>query len=347
MIKATYSPCLLKFAFTARTSRETFHEKVTYILKVTDGDYTGVGEVPVFPSLQPSFKGYENFEKDLEYCCSHIEEYYAGRDLPENSAIAFGLETAFGDLNHGGLHIPFGPNAWNSGRKKFSINGLIWMSDITSMENQISNKLELGFKCLKLKIGANNFDSEIALLSSIRRSFPADILELRLDANGCFGPDDVLDRLERLAIFDIHSIEQPLPRNSAEMKKVIRNSPIDIALDEDMIERWWDKDRMIDWLGNLAPSYIILKPSLVGGFSMADQWIEVASSLGIGWWATSALESNIGLNAIAQWLASRNDAWTIRHGLGTGQIYLNNFESPIYLDGENLGYSQIKQWQPL
>ncbi|MDE6397296.1 MAG: o-succinylbenzoate synthase, partial [Muribaculaceae bacterium] len=223
----------------------------------------------------------------------------------------------------------------------------IWMNPVEAMERQIADKLSQGYKCLKLKIGANNFDNELKLLSEIRNIFSKEVLELRLDANGCFTEQNVYNSLEKLARFDVHSIEQPLPRNSSGMKDVIKHSPIDIALDEDMIERWWDETRMTDWLGDLNPSYIIIKPSLVGGFDMADKWIGVASALGIGWWATSALESNIGLNAIAQWLASRNDAWDIRHGLGTGQIYTNNFVSPIYLEGEKLGYSQTTKWQDL
>ena len=347
MLKASFYPYTLRFAFTARTSREVFHEKLTYILKVSDGEKTGVGEVAVFPSLQPSFKDRKTFERELQNVSDQIADIAEFGHLPENSAISFGVETALCDLFHGGTRLPFGVNDWNSGLKSLSINGLVWMSDIEEMERQIASKLESGFKCLKLKIGANNFDKELELLSAIRQSFPENVLELRLDANGCFTAADVLNKLEQMSVYGIHSIEQPLPRNSESMKETIRYSPIPIALDEDMIERWWCKDEMEEWLGNLSPAYIILKPSLVGGFGRADNWIDAAKSLGIGWWATSALESNIGLNAIAQWLGSRNDAWNIRHGLGTGQIYVNNFDSPIFLNGENLGYSPSKKWSAL
>lgn len=346
MLKAELIPYKLKFAFTARTSRETFREKLTYFIKITDGNKSGIGEIAFFPSLQPSFSNLKNFERELNDIVENINDFISGY-LPENSAIRFGLETAFGDLENGGNHAPFGENSWSKGERFFLINGLIWMNEIPTMEKQIADKIEKGYTCLKLKIGANNFEKEIELLKNIRSSFPNDRLEIRLDANGCFNQQNVMECLNRLSAFDIHSVEQPLPRDSEEMAEIIKTSPIAVALDEDMIERWWSIERKAEWLERLHPQYIIIKPSLIGGFMQADEWIDVASKLNIGWWATSALESNIGLNAITQWLAVRNDAWNMRHGLGTGQIYKNNIESPIYLNGEALYYDSNKDWQAL
>lgn len=347
MLEASFTTRRLQFAFVAHTSRETFRQKVTYYVRVSNGTVNGVGEVAVFPSLQPSFTSFDKFEILLRDVCRDIEEYVNGRHWPDNSAVRFGFETALGDLAHGGRHLPFGVNEWCEGKRPLLINGLVWMNDVETMERQIGEKIDAGFKCLKLKIGALDFERELAMIRYIRSTFPVSTLEIRLDANGAFKSDNVAQKLERLSSYDIHSLEQPLPRNSLSMARTITDSPIPIALDEDMIERWWSVERMTDWLGNLNPAYIIIKPSLCGGFEIADTWIDVARNLGIGWWATSALESNVGLNAIGQWLGSRSDAWDMRQGLGTGQIYTNNIASPIVQQGERLIYQSTGQWDAI
>ena len=199
---------------------------------------------------------------------------------------------------------------------------------------RIAEKLDAGFRCVKLKIGGINFDDEAELLANIRREFPSGSIELRLDANGAFTPQNALDRLNRLSEFDIHSIEQPIKSGQwEEMARLCRLSPIPIALDEELIGFHSDdfKTRLLD---TISPAYIILKPSLCGGFEESDRWIELAENRNIGWWATSALESNIGLNAIAQWVARYNP--TMPQGLGTGALYTNNFPSPLQLEGDNM-----------
>ncbi len=339
MLRATVDPYTLRFAFTAHTSRETFTEKDTFFLRVYDDrcpEVCGIGEVAVFPSLQPSFDAPENFREELNTVASYINDYATGRELPRNSAIRFGVETALRDLAHGGAGKLYDSKELATLSGGIRINGLVWMNDAETMRRQITEKLDAGFKCLKLKIGAIDFDAEVKLLEMVRHDFPADILEVRVDANGAFTPSNVMQKLEALAKFDLHSIEQPLPRDTPEMSEVCRNSPIPVALDEDMIERWWEDERKYDWLQRIRPAYIVLKPSLVGGFEAADSWIRIANQLDIRWWATSALESNVGLGAIAQWLSKYPEALDIPQGLGTGQIYLNNTPASTRLVGERL-----------
>lgn len=339
MLKAEIIPYTLFFKFLARTSRETFTQKKTYFIEVFD-DKTptlrGIGEVAVFPSLQPSFTNFEDLELQLTEITTNIDEYFKGKTLPENSAIRFGVETALKDYCNscnGSLYNSAILDKVNGG---ILINGLIWMNSIQSMLQQIEEKLNEGFKCLKLKIGAACFEEELELIRKIRAHYTKNILEIRVDANGAFKPNDVFEKLDKLAALDIHSIEQPLKRDNSFTKEVCRHSPVDIALDEDMIERWWSKEQMAEWLKDISPKYIIVKPSLIGGFDMADKWIDVAENLGIGWWATSALESNIGLNAITRWLATHPDNLDIPHGLGTGEIYSNNVSSKVYRHGQRI-----------
>lgn len=338
-MRAEFYPYTLKFAFTAHTSRETFTEKPTFILKVYDSenpDVWGTGEVAFFPSLQPSFTDMPTLRKELRQVCDNIDDYINGKELPRNSAIRFGFESALADYAHGGKGLLYPSATLQSIREGITINGLVWMNSLEKMQRQKDEKIKAGFKCIKLKIGAEDFDSEVALIDSIRAVYPASELTLRVDANGAFKAGDVMEKLERLARYDIHSIEQPLVRSHPKMEEVCRLSPVPVALDEDMIERWYDEEEMYGMLTRLRPSYIIVKPSLIGGFEHADRWINVAESLGIGWWATSALESNVGLSAIAQWLATHPDNLDIPHGLGTGQIYTNNLPSNIRLKGEKI-----------
>lgn len=339
MLRAEVSPYKLKFAFVAHTSRETFTEKTTYFVNIFDTDNPScksIGEVAAFPSLQPSFTDSKSFEEQLQTVCNDINDYASGKTLPENSAIRFGIETALNSLIHDDGTV-FGRRAVDSIANGIRINGLVWMNDYPTMERQIGEKLDEGFRCLKLKIGALDFEMETKLIDTVRRTFSSSELEIRVDANGAFNDRDVMGRLDTLSRFDLHSIEQPVQRDSSSMSEICKYSPIPIALDEDMIERWWDEARMTDWLCSINPAYIVLKPSLAGGFEMADKWIKVADKSGIGWWATSALESNIGLSAIAQWLGTHPENLdALPHGLGTGQIYTNNIDAPIERRGERL-----------
>lgn len=343
MLKAFFTRRTLRFAFVAHTSRETFRTKRTYFIDICDSEQvnSGSGEVPIFPSLQPSFVDFESFEAELADVCANINDYAAGRELPLNSAIRFGVESALSVLRNDGTG-PFGLEAkWNViDSDGIPINGLVWMNDAETMARQIDEKLAEGFRCLKLKIGAIDFDRELELVRRVRNDFGPDKLTIRLDANGAFTADNALARLEALAPYSIHSVEQPVPRDSAVMAEVCRYSPIDIALDEDMIERWWTDEQRAEWLAKIAPRYIILKPSLCGGFAAADRWIETAESLGIGWWATSALESSLGLSAIMQWLGTHPEALNRYHGLGTGQIYTNDVWAGIVRRGERIMFVQ-------
>lgn len=339
MLRATVTPYTLRFAFTAHTSRETFTEKQTFYIRVFDDanpDIYGVGEVAVFPSLQPSFTTMDDFRKELDIVASNIDSYAAGHELPCNSAIRFGIETALSDLNHGGKGLMYEKQELERLNRGIRINGLVWMNDAATMRQQIGQKIEAGFSCLKLKIGAIDFDTELRMIEEVRRDFPADVLEIRVDANGAFNPGDAMRKLNALARYDLHSIEQPLPRDCDEIVNLCRCSPVPVALDEDMIERWWNTEQMHDWLSHIRPDYIVLKPSLVGGFDMAERWIKVATDLDVRWWATSALESNVGLGAIAQWVCRYPESMAIPQGLGTGRIYLNNTPPRTSLIGERL-----------
>ena len=339
MLKAEISSLTLNFGFVARTSRETFTTKETFFLEVFDANnprIRGVGEVPVFPSLMPSFKDRKTFLSQLDVFARNIDEYVHGRTLPENSAIRFGFESAMADFAYGGTGYLQPKEILENIKSGIRINGLVWMDSIENMSQQIGEKINSGFKCLKLKIGSHDFNRELYLLKAIRSEFPEERLEIRVDANGAFNEREVASRLDALASLGLHSIEQPLPRDSQEIANVCKNSPVPIALDEDMIERWWTRDHKIEWLAKIKPHYIVLKPSLIGGFDAADEWIEVARELDIRWWATSALESNVGLSAIAQWLASHPENLDMAHGLGTGQIYTNNPAGKVEIRGERL-----------
>lgn len=339
MLKCDIERYVLDFAFTARTSREVFKQKKTYFIRVYDTErpeVTGVGECPVFPSLQPSFRTFYDFEKLLGDVANNINHYTAEGNLPRNSAIRFGIESALSELHYGGKGQFVDNKILENIREGIVINGLVWMDSIDVMMRQLAEKIEQGFRCVKFKIGANRFEDELEFIQAVRSNFDDKSLMIRLDANGAFNEKDALKKLDALSAYAIHSIEQPVARDCSAMPEICRNSPIAVALDEDMIERWYSKEDKFDFLRRLSPSYIILKPSLAGGFRESDEWISTAHELGIGWWATSALESNIGLSATAQWLARYPENINIPHGLGTGLIYTNNIGNNVILKGEKL-----------
>jgi o-succinylbenzoate synthase len=256
-------------------------------------------------------------------------------------SIQFGLEQAFLSLHS---QDPFELFSSNFTQKEapIPINGLIWMGSEAFMLSQLEQKLQKGFRCIKMKIGAIDFETEIGILKSIRNNFSPEEIELRVDANGAFTPGDAMDKLNQLAKFQLHSIEQPIkPKQWDAMAKLCEDTPLPIALDEELIGVFdvTDKEKMLQII---RPQYIILKPSLVGGFHGSKTWIALAEKQGIGWWVTSALESNIGLNAIAQWTYTLKP--TMPQGLGTGSLYTNNIESPLVVKRGEIYYDLKKSW---
>jgi o-succinylbenzoate synthase len=262
--------------------------------------------------------------------------------LNDFPAVRFGIETAIRDLETGGNRLVF-PSSFTDGTYGIPINGLIWMGDPHNMLEQISRKLDAGFRIIKLKVGALAFRDELEVLETVRSDFSTSDLEIRLDANGAWSPAEALEKMTRLAAFGIHSLEQPIAAgNLEEMARVCAASPIPIALDEELIGVWKYAE-MRHLLEVIRPAYIILKPSLLGGLERSKSWIDLAGKLKIGWWITSALESNIGLNAIAQWTASLDPK--IPQGLGVGTLYSNNLPSPLEMKQDRLWHLPEKPWE--
>lgn len=337
MLKASWTKYTLRFLRRSRTSREVLDVKDTYFIKILDTEnptVAGYGEAGLFKGL--SADDTPDFTDILDSCCKSIDSIDIS-SIP-SSAIRMGIETALSDIATGGMHQPFYQGTIPPTR----INGLIWMGSKEFMLNEIEHKLQQGFKCLKLKIGGIDFDSELDILRSIRDRYDPRALTLRLDANGAFTAGNALERLELLSAFTIHSIEQPIKAGQPQaMALICHDSPIPIALDEELIglRSKKEKESLID---ELRPAYLILKPTLCGGFAESDEWVRLAEEKGIGWWATSALESNIGLNAIARWTAAH--AVEMPQGLGTGQLYTNNIDSPLELRGEYLTSNSDNIW---
>ncbi|CAM1348764.1 o-succinylbenzoate synthase [Tenacibaculum crassostreae] len=341
MIKATYQQYFLNFKQASGTSRGILRTKETWFLILEREGKYGYGECGLFRGL--SADDCSNYEEKLQWVCKNInlglEKLLI--ELIEYPSIQFGLEQAFLSL---GSKNPFElfPSGFTKGIQQIPINGLIWMGDKAFMQQQIKDKLQQGFTTIKMKIGAIDFDTEIELLQSIRKEFSAKEIELRVDANGAFSPDNALDKLKRLSELDLHSIEQPIKQGKwQEMAKLCENTPLPIALDEELIGVFSseEKEKCID---TIKPQYIILKPSLVGGFKGSNEWIQIASNHKAGNWITSALESNIGLSAIAQWTFTLNNP--LPQGLGTGSLFTNNFESPLEVTNGSLAYNSSKNW---
>ncbi len=339
-MRATWRKHRLQFVNPVKTSRNTMSYRDAWFLTIFDNGIAGIGECAPLPGL--SLDPTERVEKTLAEVCFLIENQktISNKIYLEFPAIKFAVEMAHLDFTQGGKGILY-DNDFVTGRQALAINGLIWMGSFDSMKLQIDEKIESGFTVIKLKVGSLKFDDELQLLTYIRSTYDQSI-ELRLDANGAFPADKTSEYLAELSQYNIHSIEQPIAvGQTADLKKLCKDSPIPIALDEELIPHQTVDDKR-SLLENIQPQYIILKPSLVGGFSGAEEWISIADSMGIGWWATSALESNIGLNAIAQWTASFKP--TIPQGLGTGQLYSNNLESPLEIANGKLRYNQNKTW---
>jgi o-succinylbenzoate synthase len=340
-MKAFYQKYFLNFKQASGTSRGVMRTKETYFLKVVDGDKIGYGECAVFKGL--SVDDREDYEAKLTGLCENInrdpEELWL--ELKEFPSIQFGLEQALLSVQKKNPFELF-PSKFTESKDTIKINGLIWMGTAAFMRQQIREKLDAGFLTLKLKIGAIDFEAEISLLKSIRKEFSSEEIEIRVDANGGFLPSEAMEKLKRLSEFKIHSIEQPIKQGQiAEMTELCSNTPLPIALDEELIGVF-DVTKKQEILQTIKPQYIILKPSLVGGFKGSAEWIQLAKNQHIGWWITSALESNIGLNAIAQWTYTLKN--NIPQGLGTGSLFTNNFESPLEVKGENLYYNNKIKW---
>jgi len=337
MLKASYQKYKLHFTQPVLTSRGAMPVKNGYFISVNNGTTTGVGECSFIEGL--SIDDIQNYESTLRTLCNFITNEHP--DLKLFPSMRFGLEMAMRDLETGGKKLLF-ESYFTKGKRQIPVNGLVWMGKHDFMLQQIKQKLNDGFNCIKIKVGAINFDEEVSLLSFIRKKFPADLVEIRLDANGAFAFSEVFKKLDTLAQFQIHSIEQPIKHGQIEfMKNVCDHSPIPVALDEELIGVYGTvQDDILDMI---KPAYIILKPSLLGGFKVCDEWIAKAEERNIKWWATSALETNIGLNAIAQWVFTKKNPMV--QGLGTGSLYSDNISSPLYISNGTLGYNPALVWE--
>lgn len=343
MKSATWKKYELNFKKPAGTSRGVILKKESYFIFLSDSkhpDVTGIGECGLLKGLSHDDK--PEYEKILNEVCDKINmQHLEDEELIEWPSIRFGYEMATIDLKNGGKRIFF-PTDFTDKNAKMKINGLIWMASFENMKLQIESKIAKGFDCIKLKIGAIDFDEEIELLKKIRKRFSNSDIEIRLDANGAFHKNEALEKLKRLSAFRIHSIEQPIKANQRhEMALLCKNSPIDIALDEELIGIH-SIDQKLKLLTEIRPKYIILKPSFLGGIVACNEWIKIAEANQIKWWITSALESNVGLNAIAQWTYTLGN--DMPQGLGTGQLYTNNFDSPLQIENGNLIFNKSNKW---
>jgi o-succinylbenzoate synthase len=339
-MKIDIFPYRLVFKRPAGTSRGIYTVRDVCYIHATSEEYPGVvgiGECAPLPKL--SCDDIKDYQHLLRSFCDDVTrtghiDYEAMRPYP---SMLFGLETALAHLERGSYNFYDTPFA--RGEAGIPINGLVWMGDFDYMLRQVEQKMEAGFRCIKLKIGAIDFDHELSLIRHVRSRFSASQIEIRVDANGAFTPANALDRLCRLAELDLHSIEQPIRAGQwEEMRRLTEQSPLPIALDEELIGLN-TVEKKIQMLEAVRPAYVVLKPSLHGGIAGSAEWIAEAERLGMGWWVTSALESNIGLNSIAQWCATLRT--TMPQGLGTGSLFTNNIEMPLRVKGDCL-WNEVK-----
>ena len=341
MLSAEYKAYTLTFIRPSGTSRGILYEKPSFFILLKKGNNYGVGECGLLPGL--SMEADQGYEEKLREIIDRLPS--EGPDLLAElkayPSIRFGLEMALMDLASQSPYHLF-PSDFTAGKSRQSINGLVWMGDIKFMKDQLAHRLKEGFTCIKLKIGAIDFEQEISLLKKIRQEFRPEEIEIRVDANGAFDPGAAMEKLKRLSDFDLHSIEQPIRQGQwLEMARLCADTPLPIALDEELIpiiERA-EKKQLLE---TIRPQYVIFKPSLIGGFESCEEWIELSSSYGTGWWVTSALESNVGLNAIAQWTFTLGNS--MPQGLGTGSLYTNNIPSPLFVSNGEIGYNPKKEW---
>jgi o-succinylbenzoate synthase len=345
-LKAQYYKHTLNFRFDAGTSRGVLKNKASYFIKIFDEntpEIFGLGEAGPLEGLSLDFGVLaENKIKEIVNNINlGVYRKFGDLDLDllNFPSVKFAIETAILDLQNGGKRMIF-KNDFFEKTERININGLVWMGSKDFMKKQIIEKLESGFDTIKLKIGAIDFNEEMELLRFIRKQFAASEISLRVDANGAFSVTEALGKLQTLSQFEIHSIEQPIKVNQwEEMAKLCEKTPVPIALDEELIENYASKEIL---LRTIKPHYIILKPSLMGGMSGSSEWIDKAKRLGIDWWMTSALESNVGLNAICQFAATYQNK--LPQGLGTGKLYDNNFDSPLEIQSGQIFYNQYYEW---
>ena len=339
---ATYHKYTLNFKQPSGTSRGILKTKETWFMILNKDGKQGFGECGILRGL--SIDDRSDYEETLSWTCQNIQ---LGLDvllqkLTEFPSIQFGLEMAFKSLQSIDPFELF-PSEFTNGADGIAITGLIWMGNEDFMKAQIKEKIAEGFKCIKLKIGAIDFNTEISLLKSIRKEFNSKDIELRVDANGAFTPVDALEKLKQLSEFDLHSIEQPIRAGQwHDMARLCDKTPLPIALDEELIGVF-NVTKKKELLQTIQPQYIILKPSFIGGFRGSKEWIELVESQKIGWWITSALESNVGLNAIAQWTYLLQTQ--MYQGLGTGGLFTNNFDSPLVVKNGTLQHDNSTKWK--
>ncbi len=344
MLQLSYKKHIFNFKRPAGTSRGVLRHKTSYFLTIWDTEnpeVKGIGECSTIKGLSPD--PWHDYEYTLNEMQKHPDpmDIWLNEGLKNFPSIRFGLETALIDMHRGGQQVLF-PSDFTRGKKGIPINGLIWMGDFNFMMQQVKEKTDAGYRCIKLKIGAIDFDKELELLHYIRNKYSPDKLELRVDANGAFLPSEAMEKLKRLSELQIHSIEQPIRAGQwDEMALLCKESPIPIALDEELI-RLKDREELRKMLQHIKPQYIVLKPSLLGGLSSAKQAVEEAEYANTGWWVTSALEGNIGLNALSQWTYLLESP--MPQGLGTGQLFTNNIPSPLTIKGDQLFYDTEKNW---
>ncbi|MEH6764946.1 MAG: o-succinylbenzoate synthase [Aequorivita antarctica] len=344
MLEASFQKHLLNFKRPSGTSRGVMNSKETYFLILKTEESFGVGECGLLRGL--SIDDRSDYEEELEGVCENIalgvseENLYEA--LQEFPSLQFGVETAFKSL-HSKNPFELFPSKFTLGESAIPINGLVWMGDKVFMNEQISEKLKQGFTCIKMKIGAIDFKTELELLKSIRKEFSSQEVELRVDANGAFSPKEALEKLKVLSDLKLHSIEQPIKQGQwQEMARLCEETPLPIALDEELIGIFSEEEKS-KLLNTVKPQFIILKPSLIGGFRGSDTWINFAEKHKTGWWITSALESNVGLNAISQYTFIKNSK--LPQGLGTGSLYTNNIDSPLEVSNGTLHYNPSAHWK--
>lgn len=340
-MKATHHKYLLDFKRPSGTSRGVLTQKETWFIVLEENGKKGIGECGILRGL--SIDDRDDYEEKLIWTCQniHLGEEKLWDELIEFPSIQFGIEMAFQSLKSENPFVLF-PSDFTNSSKSIVLNGLVWMGDEQFMKEQIEEKLAQGFTCIKLKIGAIDFQKELDLLRFIRQNFDAKTIEIRVDANGAFSENLALSKLKQLTGYELHSIEQPIAKNHTDtMSELCKITPIPIALDEELIGVFSleEKEQLLQ---KIKPQYIILKPSFIGGFRGTKEWIELAEKYNIGWWITSALESNVGLNAIAQFTFLQNNK--MPQGLGTGSLYTNNFDCPLEVSNGQLWYRNDLSW---
>ena len=340
-MKATYHKYMLEFKRPSGTSRGIMTVKETWFIVLEENGKKGIGECGILRGLSADDR--DDYEGKLKWVCQniHLGETVLWEKLLEFPSIQFGIEMAFLSLKSENPYLLF-PSDFTNNSKSIAINGLVWMGEEAFMKEQIEEKIAQGFTCIKLKIGAIDFEKELQLLRFIRSHFSEKQIEIRVDANGAFSLGEALDKMNQLSGFKLHSIEQPIQKNNTDrMAELCKAPPFPIALDEELIGVF-SLEKKEALLQKIMPQYIILKPSFVGGFRGTQEWISLAEKYNIGWWITSALESNIGLNAIAQWTFLQNS--DMPQGLGTGALYTNNFDCPLEVLNGQLWYNNSKNW---